>query len=78
MQVVRKINNNAVLCTDKSGRELIAIGKGLGFGALPREIGLDEIERTFYDVDSAYHKAAEDLPWRISICTTLTHRIAIL
>ncbi len=65
VQVVRKINNNAVLCTDKSRRELIAIGKGLGFGALPREIGLDEIERTFYDVDSAYHKAAEDLPLEV-------------
>ena len=51
MQALRRINNNVVLCRDSSGRELIAMGKGIGFGTFPRELALSEIERTFYDTD---------------------------
>jgi hypothetical protein len=36
------------------GQEMIAMGKGLGFGTLPREISLGEIERSFYDVTPRY------------------------
>lgn len=32
--------------------ELIAMGKGIGFGAMPRELNLSEVERTFYEVDA--------------------------
>ncbi len=31
MRVLKAINNNVVSCVDDSGRELIAMGKGLGF-----------------------------------------------
>lgn len=61
MQALRKINNNVVICTDKAGRELIAMGKGLGFGELPRTVGLEEIERTFYDVNSRYLEVIQEL-----------------
>lgn len=59
---VRRINNNVALCQDSRGRELIALGKGIGFGALPREVSLAEIERTFYDVDSRYQPLLTELP----------------
>ena len=36
MQALRRINNNVALCRDGSGRELIAMGKGVGFGSFPR------------------------------------------
>ncbi len=50
MRAIKRINNNVVVCLDASGRELIAMGKGIGFGEIPREITLSQIERTFYDV----------------------------
>lgn len=62
MQAVRRINNNVVLCRDGSGRELIALGKGIGFGQLPREVPLRDIERTFYDADPRYQMLAAELP----------------
>lgn len=62
MRALRKINNNVVVCTDSSGRELIAMGKGLGFGTLPREIRLSEVERTFYDIDANGQNVMSSLP----------------
>lgn len=52
MQVIRKLNNNAVICKDSRGQEMIALGKGIGYGELPREISLSEIERSFYHMEA--------------------------
>lgn len=62
MRAVKKLNNNVVTCIDDDGNELIAMGRGLGFGALPREVALNEIDRTFYDVGSRYLGAVGDIP----------------
>lgn len=62
MLAVRRINNNVVLCRDGNNRELIALGKGIGFGELPRELPLNQIERTFYDVDDRYQPLLVELP----------------
>ena len=62
MQALRRINNNVALCRDGSGRELIAMGKGIGFGRLPRELALSDIERTFYDTDEKYQQLVAELP----------------
>lgn len=62
MRAIKKINNNVVTCIDDDGNELIAMGRGLGFGELPRGLKLSEISRTFYDVGSRYLSAAGDLP----------------
>ena len=59
---VRRINNNVALCHDDHGRELIAIGKGIGFGEMPKELPLSQIERTFYDVDDRYQPLLVELP----------------
>lgn len=62
MLAVRSINNNTVICKDSTGQELVAMGKGIGFGALPKEIPLSQIERTFYDISSSYQSLLRELP----------------
>lgn len=62
MQVVRAINNNAAICEDGSGRELIALGRGIGFGRIPREVALSEVDRTFYGIDPKYLRLIDELP----------------
>lgn len=62
MLAKRKLNNNAVLCIDSAGSEMIAMGKGVGFGTLPREISPVEIERTFYNISPADQNVMQDLP----------------
>ena len=67
MRALRKLNNNAVVCIDSVGREVVAMGKGLGFGKLPLEIGLEKIERTFYNIDSSGQNMMRDLPAEVVI-----------
>src|SRR5699024_7293618 len=62
LRALRKIKNNAVICLDSTGQEMIAMGKGLGFGPMPREISLAEVERTFYNIDERYVAVMRDLP----------------
>jgi beta-glucoside operon transcriptional antiterminator len=62
MLALKKINNNFVLCQDEAGEEIVAMGKGLGFGELPREISIKEVERTFYDVDERYLSSVQSIP----------------
>lgn len=66
---VRKLNNNAVVCLDSKGRDVIAMGKGIGFGDFPREIPLAEIERSFYNVNPEEQKFVQDLPSEIMVFT---------
>ena len=35
MEVIKKLGNNAAICKDNSGRELIALGLGIGFPKCP-------------------------------------------
>lgn len=62
MQAIRKINNNAAICVDGKGRELVALGKGIGFGALPHDVALSDITRTFYGVDAKYLDLIGEMP----------------
>lgn len=62
MQVIKKLNNNVVLCTDSNGKELVAFGNGIGYAKLPYEIGLKKIDRTFYNVNEHYLKLLAELP----------------
>ena len=48
MNVIRALNNNAVLCTDTQGIQAICLGKGIGFGRkLGDEIQDDAVEQVF-------------------------------
>lgn len=54
MQAIKKINNNVALCIDGAGRQVIAMGKGIGFSPMPCQVELASIDRTFYDIDENY------------------------
>lgn len=62
MQAIRKINNNAAICLDGKGRELVALGNGIGFGRLPKDVALADISRTFYGVDAKYLDLIGEMP----------------
>ena len=62
MRAIKRINNNVAVCLDGAGHELLAMGKGIGFGTMPRKLSLDDVERTFYDVDERFFSAINDLP----------------
>lgn len=63
MQVLKKINNNAAICRDNRGQELIAFGRGIGYPRTPYELtDLRCIQRTFYDVSADYLGMIESIP----------------
>ena len=63
MKLLRKINNNAAVAQDKRGREMVVLGKGVGFHTMPCELtDLSVIYRTFYDVDPQYYEVVSSLP----------------
>ncbi len=52
MEVIKKINNNAVVCRDSGGRELVAFGKGIGFPQTPYQLtDMSQVSRTYYDMN---------------------------
>ncbi len=66
MQVIKKLNNNFAICMDKEGKELIAYGKGIGFPKVPYELtDLNQIDRTFYDIDDKYLDLLQELPEKV-------------
>lgn len=70
MQIIRKINTSAALALDSSGREVVVLGKGIGFPKVPYELtDLSKIERTFYGVDARYLGMIENLPQPILLAS---------
>lgn len=61
MRAIRRINNNAAICEDGKGHQLVALGRGIGFGELPREVSLADVHRTFYGIDPKYLPLIEEL-----------------
>ena len=63
MRIIRQINNNAALALDGSGKEVVVLGRGVGFPKMPYELtDLSRVERTFYDVNPKYFGMAAELP----------------
>lgn len=54
MRAIQRINHNAAICEDGAGHQLIALGRGIGFGDMPHEVDLDLVKRTFYGIDPKY------------------------
>lgn len=70
MLVIKKINNNVVVCTDGNGRELVAFGKGIGFPSIPYELtDLRKIDRTFYDIGHQYLPLLDEIPEEVLMFT---------
>ena len=66
MKIIKNINNNYVIAIDGAGNQLVASGKGIGFGPVPREISdLSVINRSFYDVNEDYVAMINDIPEEI-------------
>jgi len=58
MKLLRKINNNAAVAQDNRGREMVVLGRGVGFHPMPYELtDLSVVYRTFYDVDRSITKS---------------------
>ena len=62
MRSIKNINNNIVLAVDSQGREVIVLGKGIGFEKPPVEIPLNKINRTFYNVKDVEPGMLRELP----------------
>ena len=63
MRIVKKLNSNLAICVDGEGKELIAVGKGIGFPKTPYELeDLNLITRTFYDIDPKYIELFNEIP----------------
>ena len=62
MKAIKKINNNFALCLDSSGVEMIAYGKGIGFGQFPCEVDLEKLDGTFYNVDPQLMSMIAEMP----------------
>lgn len=61
MIILKRINNNAVLCIDSAGRRVVALGKGLARCIVGEEVDLDLVDHTFYDVEPRYVDLMRDL-----------------
>lgn len=79
MKIIRQINNNAALALDGNGKELVVLGRGVGFPKMPYELtDLSRIERTFYDVNPQYFGMAADLPRPLVLaCAEIAERAEI-
>lgn len=70
IRIIKKINTSAVLALDSAGREVIVLGKGLGFPATPYELeDLSRIDRTFYNVDPRYLGMITEIPQPILLAS---------
>lgn len=61
MIVVKRINNNAVLCVDDAGHQVVALGRGLARASVGAPLDLDLVDHTFYDVEPRYVELMRDL-----------------
>ena len=62
MLVIKKLNNNAALCVDDNGNQLIALGKGIGFPKTPYELkDLSLVDKTFYGVNAKYYGLIDEI-----------------
>lgn len=63
MRIVKSINSNVALAVDSTGGEAVVFGKGIGFHAVPYEIGDDDsrVQKRFYEVNTALLPMMETL-----------------
>lgn len=65
MKVIKNINNNVSLCLDSNNIEVVAFGKGIGFTKPPYEVDLNQVQRTYYDIDPMYINMISNIPEEI-------------
>lgn len=66
MKIIKKINTSAAIALDSRGREIVVLGKGIGFPKVPYELeDLTKVERTFYDIDPKNQNIIANIPKEI-------------
>lgn len=77
MKIIKKINTSAAIALDSSGREIVVLGKGIGFPNVPYELeDLSKIERTFYDVKQSQQNLIANIPEEIiTTCAKIADEI---
>lgn len=71
MKIIKKINTSAALALDSSGKEIVVLGKGIGFPQMPYELtDLSKIDRTFYDVDPRHLEIIDSLPQEVLMASS--------
>lgn len=65
MKVIKCINNNVAIALDSTNKEVVIFGKGVGFKKPPFEVDLNQIDRTYYNVDDMYISMINDIPSEI-------------
>lgn len=56
MKITKQLNNNIVIASDDQGREVVLMGKGIGFGVKPgMEPNMDLVEKRFFGFSSGKH-----------------------
>ena len=65
MRAIRSINNNIAVCIDSTGTEVVAMGKGIGYGKMPHEVSLDDVTHTYYRVDERELEGVRDIPHEV-------------
>lgn len=61
MRAIRRLNNNVIVCLTAKGKEVIARGKGIGFHEMPYDVPLENIERTYYNVEDSFLGIIENI-----------------
>lgn len=70
MKIIKKINTNAAVALDSKGKEIVVLGKGIGFPKVPYELDdISVVERTFYDIDPRYLDMIDTLPKEILLAS---------
>lgn len=63
MKIIKKINNGAAIGIDSAGREVVVLGRGVGFPEVPYILDdLSKIQRTYYGIDSQYFGLLSEIP----------------
>lgn len=56
MKITKQLNNNIVIASDSQGREIILMGKGIGFGCKPgMEPDMRLVEKQYFGLSSGAH-----------------------
>lgn len=77
MKIIKKFNNNVALAEDGKGREMIVLGKGVGFPPMPYELNdLSRVERTFYDVNTKSMEMLRELPTKLLLAAANVAELA--
>lgn len=71
MKIVKRINTNAAMGIDQQGKEVVVLGKGVGFPKVPYELeNMEVVDHVFYNIDSRYAGLITELPQNVLMASS--------